>query len=132
MELFKPDWLFWEERFRSDLVLEVSEQGSVSAGPASDSRPAVRLPGRALLPGLVNGHSHAFQRLIRARTEFASSDRANADFWSWREAMYRATSALEPEDLYAVSRQAFVEMALAGITTVGEFHYLHHDSRGAP
>jgi formimidoylglutamate deiminase len=46
--------------------------------------------------------------------------------------MYRATSSLEPDDLYTVSRQAFVEMALTGITTVGEFHYLHHDSRGAP
>jgi formimidoylglutamate deiminase len=92
----------------------------------------VRLPRRALFPGSVNAHSHAFQRLIRGRTEFVSAGHAQDDFWSWRELMYRAAGALTPEDVYVASRQAFVEMARAGFTTVGEFHYLHHGPDGTP
>jgi formimidoylglutamate deiminase len=92
----------------------------------------VQMPGRALLPGLVNGHSHAFQRLIRGRTEYVASGQGTDDFWSWREAMYRAAEALNPEEVYVASRQAFLEMVLAGITSVGEFHYLHHQPDGTP
>jgi formimidoylglutamate deiminase len=92
----------------------------------------VSLPGRVLLPGFVNGHSHAFQRVLRGRTEYLAAGHERDDFWSWREAMYAAAAALSPEDLYVVSRQAFLEMALAGVTTVGEFHYLHHQTDGAP
>src|SRR5262245_43919969 len=87
---------------------------------------------RLLLPGLVNAHSHAFQRLIRGRTEFAAQGQGRDDFWSWRELMYRAATALDPEGVYVASRQAFIEMALAGTTSVGEFHYLHHAADGAP
>src|SRR5262249_38399676 len=54
------------------------------------------------------------------------------DFWSWRELMYQVAALLDPEQLYVASRQAFLEMALAGITTVGEFHYLHRDPSGLP
>jgi formimidoylglutamate deiminase len=83
-----------------------------------------------LLPGLVDAHSHAFQRVLRGRTEFRVTGRD--DFWSWREAMYLAASGLDPDELRAVSRQAFLELALAGVTTVGEFHYLHHQPDGTP
>ena len=86
----------------------------------------------ALVPGLVNAHSHAFQRVLRGRTEYMRADRPDEDFWSWRELMYRAALGLEPDELEAVSRLAFVEMALAGITTVGEFHYVHHRADGEP
>ncbi len=85
---------------------------------------------KAALPGLVNAHSHAFQRLIRGRTQYLAPGRTSDDFWSWRESMYVAAESLDPDDLHAVCRQAFLEMALAGITTVGEFHYLHHASDG--
>lgn len=90
----------------------------------------VRLPGRALLPGMVNAHSHAFQRVIRGRTEHRAA--ARDSFWTWRETMYRAAARLTPEDLYDASRMAFLEMALGGITAVGEFHYLHRTPEGAP
>jgi formimidoylglutamate deiminase len=100
--------------------------------PAERAPQATRLPGRALLPGLVNAHSHAFQRLIRGRTEFVAAGHAADDFWSWRESMYQAATSLSPEEVYVASRQAFLEMALAGITTVGEFHYLHHAPDGTP
>lgn len=85
---------------------------------------------RVIVPGFVNAHSHSFQRLIRGRTERRlSSDRDS--FWSWRDAMYRAANQLSPEDVYHVARMAFLEMLLSGITTVGEFHYLHHAHGGA-
>jgi formimidoylglutamate deiminase len=92
-----------------------------------DLAQAARLGGRALLPGLVNGHSHAFQRVLRGRTEHRTSAERDS-FWTWREAMYFAANRLSAEDLYHASRMAFLEMLLGGITTVGEFHYAH----GAP
>jgi formimidoylglutamate deiminase len=85
---------------------------------------------RLLVPGAVNAHSHAFQRLLRGRTQVASATEDN--FWSWREIMYRAAGTLDPEGIRVASRQAFLEMALSGITTVGEFHYLHHAPDGTP
>jgi formimidoylglutamate deiminase len=92
----------------------------------------VRLSGRALLPGMVTAHSHAFQRAIRGRTEHRVPEHARDDFWTWREAMYAAAERLDPDDLYQVSRFCFLEMARAGITAVGEFHYLHRDRDGKP
>ena len=86
---------------------------------------------RVRLPGLVNGHSHAFQRVIRGRTEYRTSETKDS-FWTWREMMYSAATRLTPEDIYDASRMAFLEMALTGITAVGEFHYLHHASDGVP
>lgn len=101
---------------------------AVSAGGAAelDHGEAV------IVPGLVNAHSHAFQRAIRGRTEHLAAGREADDFWSWRDAMYRAANGLDPDGIEAVSAMAFLEMALGGITTVGEFHYLHHGSDGTP
>ena len=84
----------------------------------------------ARLPGLVNVHSHTFQRVIRGRTEYRTA--ARDDFWTWREAMYHAATKLSADDIYDVARMAFMEMALSGITHVGEFHYLHHQPNGDP
>jgi formimidoylglutamate deiminase len=85
---------------------------------------------RATFPGLVNAHSHAFQRVIRGRTEYRTSNDKDS-FWTWREMMYSAAARLTPEDIYDASRMAFLEMALSGITAVGEFHYLHHAPAGS-
>lgn len=98
--------------------------------PPMDGEEVVRLSGKVLLPGFVNAHSHAFQRAIRGRSEYRQQGRASDDFWTWREEMYRAAMELGPEEIEAVSRMAFLEMALAGITTVGEFHYIHHPAGG--
>jgi len=86
--------------------------------------------GRAIVSGLLNAHSHSFQRAIRGRTEHRMSA-ARDSFWTWREAMYQAANRLSPEDVYQVARMAFLEMLLAGITTVREFHYLHHAPDGS-
>jgi formiminoglutamate deiminase len=87
---------------------------------------ATRLDG-ITIPGLANAHSHAFQRALRGRTHSGKGD-----FWTWREAMYGLASRIDPDLYLALARATFAEMALAGITCVGEFHYLHHDRDGTP
>lgn len=84
-----------------------------------------------LLPGFVDAHSHAFQRGIRGATHRHGLDDPSS-FWSWRQAMYRAAATLDPARIFAVSRRAFAEMLAAGITCVGEFHYVHHQPGGTP
>ncbi|MFV1992103.1 MAG: formimidoylglutamate deiminase, partial [Acidimicrobiales bacterium] len=79
-----------------------------------------------VIPGLVNAHSHAFHRALRGRTQVGEGT-----FWSWREQMYAAAARLDPDSYLALARGVFAEMALAGITTVGEFHYLHHAPGGS-
>jgi len=91
----------------------------------------ITLKDRAVLPGLINAHSHAFQRVIRGRTEYRTANTKDS-FWTWREMMYSAATRLVPEDIYDAARMAFLEMALTGITAVGEFHYLHHGPDGTP
>jgi formiminoglutamate deiminase len=80
-----------------------------------------------VLPGMANSHSHVFHRALRGRT---STSRGS--FWTWRRQMYRLAARIKPEDLFLLARAAYAEMALAGITVVGEFHYLHHSPTGQP
>jgi formiminoglutamate deiminase len=82
------------------------------------------------LPGVPNVHSHAFQRGMAGLTERRAAE--GDSFWSWRDLMYRFVARIEPEDLEALSAQAFVEMLEAGFTRVCEFHYVHHDITGRP
>ncbi|MFH8288965.1 formimidoylglutamate deiminase [Streptomyces sp. NPDC018059] len=79
------------------------------------------------LPGLANAHSHAFHRALRGTVQVGSGT-----FWTWREVMYGVADRLTPESYHALARAVYAEMALAGITTVGEFHYLHHGPGGTP
>ncbi|MFJ7208753.1 formimidoylglutamate deiminase [Streptomyces sp. NPDC098789] len=78
------------------------------------------------LPGLANAHSHAFHRALRGTVQVGSGT-----FWTWRELMYKAAQNLTPENYFALARAVYAEMALAGITAVGEFHYVHHAPGGA-
>ena len=86
--------------------------------------------GRWSLPGIANLHSHAFQRAMAGLAERMTHP--SDSFWTWREAMYRMAACFDPEKLYAVAAQLYVEMLEAGYTTVCEFHYLHHAPNGAP
>ena len=87
---------------------------------------AERLDG-VTLPGLANAHSHAFHRALRG-----APSAAGGSFWTWRERMYEAGRRLDPDGYLRLARATFGEMALAGITAVGEFHYLHHGPGGEP
>ncbi|WP_158819407.1 formimidoylglutamate deiminase [Granulicella sp. S156] len=131
--LYLPDLLYTEGTFRPGLGLLVGDDGSIlriGADLATDNLMAVKMPGKAILPGLVNGHSHSFQRLIRGVAEHCGPN--GDDFWAWRNTMYRAASQLEPDDVFDVARMTFLEMALSGITAVGEFHYVHRRQDGTP
>jgi formimidoylglutamate deiminase len=139
-----PDLIFTGERFESGLALVCDSHGTIvrlARVTELKEEKRINLPKRALLPGMINSHSHAFQRVLRGRTEFWSAPASfrglNAEhgrdsFWTWREMMYSAATRLSPEDIYDASRMAFLEMALQGITAVGEFHYLHYQPDGKP
>ena len=125
-----PDLIYTDGRFQSDRALVCDGGKIVEIVEAAEAPDALRLRRRAMLPGMVNAHSHAFQRVIRGRTEHRSQHTTDS-FWTWREQMYAAANRLGPEDIYAASRLAFLEMSLTGITTVGEFHYIHHSQDGS-
>jgi formiminoglutamate deiminase len=115
------------ERAEPGVVVEVegARFAAVTAGVAAPPAGATRLAGLTL-PGFANAHSHAFQRALRGRTHGGEGS-----FWTWREGMYALAARLDPELYRSLARATFAEMALAGITAVGEFHYLHHDAGGA-
>ncbi len=128
MKGWLADLIYTDGAFESGIAMMVDDRGAITgfSREEEDLKRAERLPGRAILPGLVNVHSHTFQRVIRGRTEHRTS--ANRDtFWTWRENMYHAANAMSPEALYRAARMAFLEMLLGGITAVGEFHYVHQD-----
>jgi formimidoylglutamate deiminase len=91
---------------------------------------AERRVGRIVVPGMPNLHSHAFQRAMAGLAEHAG--KSSDTFWTWREAMYRFSAHIEPDDLEAIAAQLYVEMLKAGYTGVCEFHYVHHRPGGKP
>ena len=123
---FQRAWI--DNQWQHDVRLTVAEgrisalETGVGAAPG-DERHA------AALPGLCNVHSHGFQRGMAGLSERRS--RPDDNFWSWREIMYRFLDRLTPDDVAAITAQAYAEMLEGGFTRVGEFHYLHHDPAGA-
>jgi formiminoglutamate deiminase len=120
-------WLHGDEP-EAGVVIETSRGriASISAGVLEPPLDAHRLDG-LVLPGLASSHSHAFQRALRGRTHAATGS-----FWTWRTQMYALAGVIDPDSMLALTRATFAEMALAGITLVGEFHYLHHGPGGTP
>jgi formiminoglutamate deiminase len=109
----------------ADVLIEVADGRftGITVGVAVPPPDAYRLPG-VTLPGLANAHSHAFHRALRGRV------RGRGSFWSWRDQMYAVADRLDPDRYLALARATYAEMALTGITCVGEFHYLHHRADG--
>ncbi|MEV7006075.1 formimidoylglutamate deiminase [Streptosporangium sp. NPDC051022] len=103
-----------------------SRIADVVPGTATPPADAVRLGGLTL-PGLANTHSHAFHRALRGTAQWEKGS-----FWTWREQMYGVAGRLDPDSHLRLATAVFAEMALAGITCVGEFHYLHHTPGGGP
>ncbi|MFF5976578.1 formimidoylglutamate deiminase [Streptomyces sp. NPDC012769] len=111
------------------VALDVSSEGRITAVRTGVEAPQ---PGAEVLrgltiPGLANAHSHAFHRALRGTVQVGSGT-----FWTWREVMYGVAQRLTPDSYFALARAVYAEMALAGITSVGEFHYLHHAPGGTP
>ena len=114
----------------SQVRLEVDAAGMITSVQAKAApEGAERLSG-ALLPGMPNLHSHAFQRAMAGLAEVAGNP--NDSFWTWRELMYRLVGKVTPDHLETIARQLYIEMLKAGYTSVAEFHYLHHSPEGAP
>lgn len=131
-QTIEPAWTWTGDRFESGLRIEIDSEGSIAGvGPveAGAGTPDRRLARSALIPGFVNAHSHAFQRGLRGRGEGGAP--TASDFWSWRETMYQLVDELDENRFYQLTLAAFREMRSCGITTVGEFHYLHHRRRRA-
>jgi formiminoglutamate deiminase len=123
--ILRPALAWIDGDFQSGIEIEVRGE-EIVAVRATDQAPSDQ--NLALLPGFVNAHSHAFQRGLRGRGEVFTNP--TDDFWSWREAMYGLVETLSPETAYEHSLMAFQEMRSAGITSVGEFHYIHHSDAG--
>lgn len=132
MKHLAPDYVYTPSGLQSGQIITISDEGYISA--VSERKPGVEvtdaLPGIALLPGFVNAHSHAFQRALRGHTQSARA--ARDTFWTWRQAMYAEAQRLNPTILYQNSLQTYREMLSAGYTSVGEFHYVHHQAGGQP
>jgi formimidoylglutamate deiminase len=117
--------------WQSDVLITVHEGFITSVQPGSriesGGEGILRLSG-FVVPGLGNVHSHGFQRGLSGLTERGGS--ADDHFWSWREVMYRFLERLSPDEISALTAVAYMEMLEAGFTSVGEFHYVHHDPEG--
>lgn len=114
--------------WRQNQFLEVADNGEILAARDGAAHEADLVHHGFAVPGMANVHSHAFQRAMAGLAETAGP---SADsFWSWRQVMYRFLSAITPEQLETIAAQLYLEMLKAGFTSVGEFHYLHHDRDG--
>ncbi|HEV7667354.1 MAG TPA: formimidoylglutamate deiminase [Thermoanaerobaculia bacterium] len=126
----EADLTWTGERFEPGVRIGIDPDGRIASVGTEALPPDAsveRLTGRALLPGFVNVHSHAFQRGLRGRGETFPAGAAGS-FWTWREAMYGLVEKMTEDRILELSFQAFREMRAAGITCVGEFHYLHHSA----
>jgi formiminoglutamate deiminase len=113
---------------RADVLIEADGETLTAVTPDAVAVPAhaLRLSGLTM-PGLANAHSHAFHRALRGITEAS-----RGTFWTWRERMYEVAGRLDPDGYLALATATYAEMALAGVSCVGEFHYLHHAPGGRP
>jgi formimidoylglutamate deiminase len=127
-----PELTWTGEQFERDMHVHVGADGLIQSVTRSSEAFAElhRLPGRALLPGMVNAHSHAFQRGLRGLGETYPKNSKQSSFWTWREEMYKLVGGMSEQQIYSLTRQCFSEMRDAGITSVGEFHYFHHGQPG--
>jgi formimidoylglutamate deiminase len=134
MKYLAPEYVYTPQGVQSRMLIAISNEGRIvsvagfdSSSPASPGM-IKALPNMLLLPGFVNTHSHVFQRALRGHTHrpFSTHD----SFWTWRRAMYIAANQLNPDNLYEVALRTYREMLQAGYTSVGEFHYIHHQPDG--
>ncbi len=136
-----PEYVYTSDGLQTGMIISIADDGRIASitprhpGPEnSSSTPepinVEPLSGMALLPGFVNVHSHVFQRALRGHTHRPLSHKDT--FWTWRNAMYAQAQQLTPTSLYAMALSTYREMLKAGYTSVGEFHYVHHQPGGQP
>ncbi len=129
MQRVSADWVLLEDGFAADTLIEIDDRGFITAVTPGAPPAAEHFASAAILPGITNLHSHAFQRSFAGHTEFAGG---GGDFWSWREAMYRAATRIEPDTLMPIAAYLGMELLRGGFTSLVEFHYLQNAIDGAP
>ena len=137
MKHLAPDYVYTPQGLQKDIILSISDDGRIASITqqnvgAQFIAPSELTPlnGVALLPGFVNTHSHVFQRALRGHTHRPLS--RHDTFWTWRRAIYAEAQRLNPDLLYKEALSTYREMLAAGYTSVGEFHYVHHQPDGQP
>lgn len=118
----------------TDVLLSVDAAGHwvrVLPGCAAADRTDAEVLKGVVLPGLVNAHSHAFQRAIAGLSERRGAGSSD-DFWSWRDRMYSVARRIRPDQLEVIASFLYAELLEAGYTQVCEFHYVHNAVDGAP
>jgi formimidoylglutamate deiminase len=137
MKHLLPDYVYTPRGLQANMIVSISDDGHIDSIShqtvgAQFIAPSeiLSLHGVALLPGFVNTHSHVFQRALRGHTHRPLSKQDT--FWTWRRAMYAESQKLNPDMLYTNALTTYQEMLAAGYTSVGEFHYVHHQLDGKP
>ena len=135
MKYLAPDYIYTPQGLQANMIVSISDDGLIAdiknVGAEIIAPSAIEiLPDVALLPGFVNAHSHVFQRALRGHTHRPLSRQDT--FWTWRRAMYAEAQRLNPDLLYSQALSTYREMLMAGYTSVGEFHYVHHQPGGQP
>lgn len=140
MKYLAPDYVYIPQGVETNKIITISDDGYIvsvtsreetTGGAQFMAPPEISiLPGIVLLPGFVNTHSHVFQRALRGHTQRPLSQQDT--FWTWRRAMYAEAQTLDPDLVYEIALSTYREMLAAGYTSVGEFHYVHHQPSGQP
>ena len=128
MQIFSARTLI-ENTWKKDVLIDVGPTGLIECIEIGKPPPQNAIKVDSLLPAVANLHSHAFQRAMAGMTEYRA--KSQDSFWTWRTLMYRFLDQLTPEHIEAIAGQVFMEMLEAGYASVGEFHYVHHQSGGA-
>ena len=113
-----------------NVAIGIAPDGTIASVEHHASAEGKQRANGPVLPGMVNLHSHAFQRAMAGLAEVAINP--DDSFWSWRDLMYRLVGRLQPEQVSAIAAYLYVDMLKGGYTSVAEFHYLHHDVDGRP
>ena len=128
MRTYLADAALLPQGWADDVAIEVEPSGNITTVTVGARPIAAERIGGLVVPGMVDLHSHAFQRALAGLTQRLGADEAS--FWSWREAMYAFAARITPEDENAIAAQLYVELLKGGFTSVVEFHYLHHRPDG--
>ena len=127
MQIFSARTLV-ENTWKRDVLIDVGETGLIECVEIGKLPPQDAIRVDCVLPAVANLHSHSFQRAMSGMTEYRA--KSQDSFWTWRTLMYRFLDQLTPEHIGAIAGQVFMEMLEAGYASVGEFHYVHHQSGG--
>src|SRR5260370_30816331 len=137
MKYLLPDCIYTPQGLQANMIVSIADDGRIASISTKNVgaqfialSDITSLHGIALLPGFVNTHSHVFQRALRGHTHRPLSKQDT--FWTWRHAMYAEPQKLNPDLLYTNALMTYREMLAARYTSVGDLHYVHHQSNELP